>query len=203
MDIVDITTDDACLQTFRRKESEYYAAVIPDEYRKRGIVRAGLLGGRMVGGYSLAVAEPLRCVEALKANDAVDALGLPVSAVAEVSGLWIEKAVRKSLDSARLWENMIQALEEKGKTHIIYGYDAREETLRKIYGRGKPKILFRGKLSEKTYEKMTPTTAVASIELVSVDRLRRAWNRFYGPRMGYRLPRDEAGGDGAADGPSA
>ena len=190
-------SSDLQLTAFSSFTKRYLDVDYPLDYLKRSKVMALVTENdegdiqTMFGGYIIALAGPFRVLQQLPQEivEANEELQAKLEKCFEVTGLWVHPLVKNGTLRAKFWLRLFFDLVGqtiKGKSHVLYSYDASKKKLGEMYSICKPCRIFEGQV----YIPGMTSQAIEIVEMGSIHAVMRAFYkepayvaRFLGKRL--------------------
>ena len=121
---------------------------LPEGYLASAETWGVYVRGELVGGYSLVYDTKMRCLNFFSETErsSLDLIGdVKDSKIVEVTGVWLDGSIRTSKKhSTIMWSHMARRLVAARKSHVIFGFNTKEEKLANLYSQCNPATLYRG-----------------------------------------------------------
>jgi hypothetical protein len=154
------------LCTGRPPERQTFLRSIAADVFRRSYTAAYFLDGEMVGGFCLVLEPPLVELELLPAavRDSHPFLvQVGERNMISLPMLWLNKDLRGPRHSVYLWTDMLSAISEFDRTHLLYTYQMHEKRNWKLYKRGGN--------STNIYEGVLANGGLGGVDFVDVKNL--------------------------------
>ncbi len=176
-------TSDAHLTAYSSFTKRYIDVEYPLDYLKRSKVMALVTENdngdiqSMFGGYIVALQGPFRVLEQLPQAIVQDhkELQQKLDKCFELTGLWIHPLLKNGTFRAKFWLRLFMDLVAqtiKGKSYLLYSYDASKKKLGEMYSICKPCRIFEG-------EVFIPGMTVQATEIVEMGSIHAVMRAFY------------------------
>ena len=190
-------SSDLQLTAFSSFTKRYLDVDYPLDYLKRSKVMALVTENEegdiqtMFGGYIIALQGPFRVLQQLPQDlvEANEELQSKLEKCFEVTGLWVHPLVKNGALRAKFWLRLFFDLVGqtiKGKSYVLYSYDASKKKLGEMYSICKPCRIFEGQV----YIPGMTSQAIEIVEMGSIHAVMRAFYkepayvaRFLGKRL--------------------
>ena len=160
-----ILTRDVDLKDYQVKTFEQIGVMFPIEYLKSSFIRIfkNTVTNEIIGGFAIVLNTNLRTLDSIsgKYNDKK----YNESNTMEITGLWLDRDIKNGILCTKFWLHFFKDVYgQKDKDFIVYAYDLAKPKLQKLYSKGSPTILYRGKTKKL---KGMETESIESIEVVA------------------------------------
>ena len=190
-------SSDLQLTAFSSFTKRYLDVDYPLDYLKRSKVMALVTENEegdiqtMFGGYIIALQGPFRVLQQLPQDlvEANEELQSKLEKCFEITGLWVHPLVKNGALRAKFWLRLFFDLVGqtiKGKSYVLYSYDASKKKLGEMYSICKPCRIFEGQV----YIPGMTSQAIEIVEMGSIHAVMRAFYkepayvaRFLGKRL--------------------
>ena len=176
-------TSDEHLNAFSNFTKRYIDVAYPLDYLRRSKVIALVTLNddgtilSMFGGYIVALQGPFRVLEQLPQNIARDHAKLQekLNKCFELTGLWIHPMLKSGTLRAKFWLTLFSDLilqTIRGKSYLLYSYDASKKKLGEMYSMCKPCRIFEGAV-------FIPGMTEQAVEIVEMGSIYAIIRTFY------------------------
>jgi hypothetical protein len=138
--------EEAEIDLFLSRFKDYVGVKLPTDYAKNSKIIGAFLHERLVGGYMLVLFPPFRSQlfvpdrikksEKFFANSPYDMM--------EINGLWISSSLKDPKLQMSVWFRLVSDIFLSKKKYVLLLRDARNQTMGRLLGLAKPKVLYEG-----------------------------------------------------------